>query len=170
MKIQGQAHVTPNISLFQCHICIIKLMSGYNTLFSCETVNLCDTQQEAPNKSLFTYHKMRRAERCGAKSLNTTILFHGGDCPLPSLCACEVSLKSWLVLLIWGWVRPICHLVRRGRKGGTFFNCQVTWCRDRRSFGHIVCLCVKDQPSEIPDLIMREGRLIDQFTNWQPQD
>lgn len=51
-----------------------------------------------------------------------------------------------------------------------FFNCQVTWCRDGRSFGHIVCLCVKDQPSEIPQLIMSEGRLIDQFTNWQPED
>lgn len=113
----------------------------------------------------------KEEDGCGrATSLYATILFHGWYCPFPFSLPCEVDLESWLVLLIWGWVRPICHLVSRGKWGGTFFNCQVTWRRDRRSFGHIVRLCVKDWPSEIPHLIMRKGRLIDQFTNWQPQD
>lgn len=112
-------------------------------LFSCERVTLCDTQRGGSNKSLFIYLKLRKAELHGAKSLNTTILFHGGCWPFPPFCAFEVDLKSLLVLLIWGWVRPICHLVRRGKSGGADFNCQVTRCRDGGSFGHIVCLCMK---------------------------
>lgn len=117
----------------------------------------------------FIYLKWGRKNDVGPKVLIKQSYFME-DPALSPYSACEVDLKSWLVLLIWGWVRPICHLVRKGKWGGTFFNCQVTWCRDRRSFGHIVCLCVRDQPSEIPHLIMRKERLIDQFTNWQPQD
>lgn len=102
-------------SLVHCQICIIKLMSGYNSCYPSERVNLCDTQRGWSNKSLFIYFKMRKAEWYGAKSLNTTILFHGGYCPFPSFCACGVDLKSWLVLLIREWVRAICHLVRKGK-------------------------------------------------------
>lgn len=58
----------------------------------------------------------------------------------------------------------------RGRGGGAFFNCQVTWCRDRRSFGRIVCLCAGGRPSETPHLIKRKPRLIDKFSNWRPED
>ncbi len=60
-------------------------------------------------------------------------------------------------------------------RGGEVWGCPfliggLTWYHDATSFGHFVCLCAGLQPQEIPRLIKGEERLIDQFTNFQPQD
>lgn len=72
----------PNIKLIPLSHLHHQISVKLRHFFSSERANLCDTQQ-GESKSLFIYLKMRKAEWCGAKSLNTTILFHGWYCPFP---------------------------------------------------------------------------------------
>lgn len=164
---QGQVSFPENISLISLSHLHPQISVKLKSFFSPQRANLSDTQRGG-RRSLFIYLQMRKEEQRGAKSLNTTILFHGWCCPLPPFCACEVDLMSRSALLRLG--RTNLPPGEERETGGGGFNCQVSWCRDRRSFGRIVCLCAEGQPSETPHLIKRKPRLIDKFSNWRPED
>lgn len=105
-----QAHLTlyNYCCLFHCHLCIIQLMWIIDIFFHCDTQKgiIC----------LFSFiSKRERQNDIGLKVLIQQSYFME-DNALSPFCDWDVDVKSWLVLLIWGWVRPICHLVRRGRK------------------------------------------------------
>lgn len=86
----GQVSFPESISLISLSHLHPQISVKLKSFFSPQRANLSDTQRGG-RRSLFIYLQMRKEERRGAKSLNTTILFHGWCCPLPPL------------LCLWSW-------------------------------------------------------------------
>lgn len=168
---QGQARLTENISPISLshlhHQISVKLnhfpLKGQTSV----------THSRGGDSGLYSFtSKWGRKSNEGPKVLIQQSYFMGDAAILPSL----LCLWSWFEVMLGPFDKRLgCTNLPPGEGretggSGGWFNCQVTWCRDRRSFGRIVCLCMEGQPSEIPHLIKRKPRLIDKFSNWRPED
>lgn len=164
---QGQARLTENISLISLshlhHQISVKLnhfpLKGQTSV----------THSRGASALYSFASKWGRRSDEGPKVLIQQSYFMADAALFPLLC-----LRSWFGVTLGPFdTTPGCTNLPPGEEretGGGGFNCQVTWCRDRRSFGRIFCLCAEGQPSEIPHLIKRKPRLIDKFSNWRPAD